>query len=42
MQQKNQTKLRINNTQVADAQEINVVMPMYNLIEYSADYSKHL
>ena len=40
MQQKNQTKLRINNTQVADAQEINVVMPMYNLIEYSADYSK--
>ena len=31
---------RINNTQVDDAQCIDVVMPMYNLIEYSNNYSK--
>ena len=30
---------RINNTQV-DAQHIDVVMPMYNIIEYSDNYSK--
>ena len=30
---------RINNTQV-DAQDIDVVMHMYNLIEYSDNYSK--
>ena len=32
----------INNTQVDDAQKIDVVMPMYNLIEYSDAYSKTL
>ena len=31
---------RINNTQIDDAQYIDVVMPMYNLIEYSYNYSK--
>ena len=31
---------RINNTQIDDAQYIDVVMPMYNLIEYKDDYSK--
>ena len=30
----------INNTQVVDGQKIDVVMPMYNLIEYSDAYSK--
>ena len=30
----------INNTQVDDAEEIDVVMPMYNLIKYSDNYSK--
>ena len=30
----------INNTQVDDAQNIDIVMPMYNLIEYSNAYSK--
>ena len=30
----------INNTQTDDAQIIDVVMPMYNLIEYSNAYSK--
>ena len=29
---------RINNTQVNDAHDIDVVMPMYNLIEYSDNY----
>ena len=29
-----------NNTQIDDAQKIDVVMPMYNLIEYSDAYSK--
>ena len=30
----------INNTQVDDAQNIDIVMPMHNLIEYSDVYSK--
>ena len=30
----------INNTQVDNAQDIDIVMPMYNLIEYSDNYSK--
>ena len=31
---------KINNTQVDNAKDIDIVMPMYNLIEYSDDYSK--
>ena len=31
---------RINNTQLDDPQYIDVIMPMYNLIEYSDNYSK--
>ena len=31
---------RIKNTQVEDAHDIHVVLPMYNLIEYSDSYSK--
>ena len=31
---------RINNTQVHDAHDIDVVVPMYSLIEYSDNYSK--
>ena len=31
---------RINNTQVHDAANIDLVMPIYNLIEYSNIYSK--
>ena len=30
----------INNTQIDNAQDIDIVMPMYNLIEYSDNYSK--
>ena len=30
----------INNTQVDYAKHIDIVMPMYNLIEYSGNYSK--
>ena len=30
----------INNTQVDNGEDINIVMPMYNLIEYSDNYSK--
>ena len=30
----------INNTQIDNAKDIDVVMPMYNLIEYSDSYSK--
>ena len=30
----------INNTQIDNAKDIDVVMPMYNLIEYSDNYSK--
>ena len=31
---------RINNTDIDNAQDINIAMPMYNLIEYSDNYSK--
>ena len=31
---------RINNTVIDTAQDINIVMPMYNLIEYNDTYSK--
>ena len=31
---------KINNTDIENAQDIDVVMPMYNLIEYSDSYSK--
>ena len=31
---------RINNTKVDDAQRSDVVMPKYNLIQYSDNYSK--
>ena len=30
----------INNTQVDDAKDINIVMPMYNLIEHSDNYAE--
>ena len=30
--------IRINNTQVDDAHDIDIVMPMYDLIEYSYNY----
>ena len=30
----------INNTQIANAKDIDIVMPMYNLIEYSDNYAK--
>ena len=30
----------MNNTQVDNAKDLNVVMPMYNLIEYRGNYSK--
>ena len=30
---------RINNTEIDNAQDINIVIPMYNLIEYSDNYS---
>ena len=33
-------KSRINNTAIDTAQDIDLVMPMYNLIEYSDNYSK--
>ena len=33
---------RIENMQVDDAHHINVVMPTYNLIVYTDNYSKHL
>ena len=32
----------INNTQVDNATDIDIVMPMYNLIEYSDNYSKNI
>ena len=32
--------IEINNTQVDNAKDIDIVMPMYNLIEYSDDYAK--
>ena len=31
---------RINNTDIDNAHDIDIVMPMYNLIEYSDNYSK--
>ena len=31
---------KINNAQVNDPQDINILMPMYSLIEYSDAYSK--
>ena len=31
---------RINNTDIDNAQDIDIIMPMYNLIEYSDNYSK--
>ena len=30
---------KINNTQIDDAEYIDIVMPMYNLLEYSDNYS---
>ena len=30
----------INNTQIDNAKDIDIVMPMYNLIEYSGNYAK--
>ena len=30
---------KINNTQVDNSEDIDIVMPMYNLIEYSDNYS---
>ena len=30
---------KINNTQIANTEDIDIVMPMYNLIEYSDNYS---
>ena len=32
----------INNTEKDNCQDIDIVMPMYNLIEYSDNYAKHL
>ena len=31
---------KINNMEVDNAQDIDITMPMYNLIEYSDNYSK--
>ena len=31
---------KINNTEIDDAKNVDIVMPMYNLIEYSDNYSK--
>ena len=31
---------KINNMEVDNAQDIDIIMPMYNLIEYSDNYSK--
>ena len=31
---------KLNNTQLVNSKDINVVMPMYNLIEFSSSYSK--
>ena len=33
-------KSEINNTEIDNARDIDIVMPMYNLIEYSDNYSK--
>ena len=34
------SKSGINNTEIDHAKKIDIVMPMYNLIEYSENYSK--
>ena len=31
---------KINGTAIVDAKDLNLVMPMYNLIEYSSNYSE--
>ena len=31
----------INNTQIDNAKDVDIIMPMYNLIEYSDNYAKH-
>ena len=31
---------KVNNTQLDNAKDVGIAMPMYNLIEYSDDYSK--
>ena len=31
---------KINNMEVDNAQDIDIIMPMYNLMEYSDNYSK--
>ena len=31
----------INNTQIDNAKDVDIVMPLYNLIEYSDNYSKN-
>ena len=33
---------KINNTQIDNAKYIDIIMPMYNLIEYSDNYSKNI
>ena len=33
---------RINSTEIDKAQDIDIVMPVYNLIEYNDNYSKNL
>ena len=32
----------INNTQIDNVKDFDIIIPMYNLIEYSNNYSKHL
>ena len=32
--------LKINNTLIGNAEDLHIVMPMYNLIEYSKNYRK--
>ena len=33
---------KINDTLTENAEDLDIVMPMYNLLEYSKNYSKHL
>ena len=33
-------KSKVNNTQIDNAKDIDIVMPMYNVMEYSGNYSK--
>ena len=33
---------KINNTEIDNARDIDIVMSMYNLIEYSDNYSKNM